>query len=343
MTRIRTSHIVVAAVAASCCRRQLRKRGSRRATAAVPHCAPAAVAAAWTTSRRRVEAAPPRRLPHPAAAAVRRRRSRTRPPGWCHCSDGHGDGPARDHCALALPKSEIISGVIVRRGSARSCPTTSTSDGLASAAAPSARARSTRASRPAERTATRSSRRRRTTARPPRITRRGRPAREGDRRHRRRRPGLDQRQMEAGRGSDRRTWSPRLTAKRCPRSTVPTAARITVPAGQDGGVDTAAVAGHDYCYAVFATNGTRFHSARGLSTPSPVAWPWPRPPRPRVVARRRCSARRWPRSWAAVAIAVLLLAALAFVVVKLIRRGPRGRLAVQPDLTSRRPDQHRPV
>jgi hypothetical protein len=95
--------------------------------------------------------------------------------------------------------------------------------------------------------------------------------------------------------------------------------RIGVQPGKTTAIDNGAQPGTSYCYAVFSTNGTKFHSARSLSQDKAVAIPLITTPAPTSSSSSMFSS-SLAKIVGGVALAVLLLAALAFVAVKLISR-----------------------
>ena len=244
-----------------------------------------------------------------------------------------------------LPKNQIVSGVVVRRGLAASCPT-STSDGVGiggSAKRTSQVDKSVKAggtycysvftTTPYHSSA--AAHHKAVVGPPAKVT--GITAIAGQHSIKVR--------WNAAAGATGYLVTANVTGTRCPSATGPNTRAIKVPSGKTSVVDTAAVVGTTYCYAVFATNGTRFHSARGLSTHKAVALS--AAPGTIGAPTPSSSSSMFSASLAklvgGVAIAVLLLAALASSRRQADQSCPRGRLAVQPDLTSRRPDQHRPV
>ena len=129
MTRIRTSHIVVAAVAA------LVAVGGSASVALAgpppPHCTVCSTGGGGgggSTSTGGGGGSTTTTTRGGGGGDRRRRSAIPSPPP--RPRDRHRHSPSRDHRELArCPKSQIISGVVVRRGLAANCPTT-TSDGV---------------------------------------------------------------------------------------------------------------------------------------------------------------------------------------------------------------------
>jgi hypothetical protein len=96
--------------------------------------------------------------------------------------------------------------------------------------------------------------------------------------------------------------------------------RVPVSPGKTTAIDRGAKPGTAYCYAVFSTNGTKFHSARSLSQNKAVTIPSPIQSQSASPSSSSMFSSSLAKIVGGVALAVLLLAAVAFTVVKLISR-----------------------